>query len=234
MSQKIIEVEGVGPVVLAKRRGTRSLRLTVRPDGKVRVGMPVWAPYSAGADFALRRRGWIKQHLADVRQPVLIDGQRIGKSYRLNFASLPPVKPTRTRIAANLITVSSPHHHSSPQVQQAAQIACERALKKEADSLLRQRLSLLARDNGFSYQEIRIKRLTSRWGSCSDKKTIALNYFLIQLPWHLIDYVIIHELVHTVHLNHSPQFWQAVEKIQPNAKQLRREVRQFRPVLIPA
>jgi len=232
MSQKIVEVEGIGKVILARRRGSRSLRLTIRPDGTVRVGLPYWAPYSAGVDFARRRRDWINKHAAS--QPLLLaDGHRIGKSYRLAFNSRQDIERTRTQVAANLISVSSPHHHSSRQVQLAAQKACERALKNEAEKLLAQRLAQLAADNRFAYTGIRVKRLTSRWGSCSDKKLITLNYFLVQLPWHLIDYVIIHELVHTKHLDHSREFWQTFEKILPNAKQLRREIKDYRPVLTP-
>lgn len=233
MSQKIVDVEGIGKVVLAKRRGSRSLRLTIRPDGTVRVGLPHWAPYSAGIDFARHRRDWINKHAADNRPLLLADGHRIGKSYRLTFDTRQRTK-TRTRVAANLISISSPHPHTSRQVQLAAQKACERALKYEAEKLLAQRLEQLSADNQLAYAGIRVKKLTTRWGSCSDKKLISLNYFLVQLPWHLIDYVIVHELVHTRHLNHSKEFWTAFEKILPDAKQLRREIKNYRPVLTPA
>lgn len=234
MSQKIVDVEGIGRVVLAKRRGSRSLRLTIRPDGTVRVGLPRWAPYSAGIDFARRRRDWINKHAAGAQPLLLADGHRIGKSYRLTFDTRQGTKTTRTRVAANLISISSPHHHTSWQVQLAAQKACERALKYEAEKLLAQRIEQLSADNQLAYAGIRVKKLTSRWGSCSDKKLITLNYFLVQLPWHLIDYVIVHELVHTRHLNHSREFWTTFEQILPNAKQLRREIKNYKPVLTPA
>lgn len=234
MSQKIVEIEGIGPVVLAKRRGTRNLRLSIRPDGRVRVGMPRWAPYSAGIDFARSRRDWIQVHLASNSPVLLADGHRIGKSYRLQIVNQPAAQRTSTRVAANLISISSPHPHHSSHVQRAAQIACERALRREADRLLNQRLTKLASDHGFTYSGIKVKRLTSRWGSCSDKKLITLNYFLVQLPWHLIDYVIVHELAHTRHLDHSREFWQTVEAILPDAKLLLREIKNYRPILIPA
>ncbi len=233
MSQKIVEVEGIGQVVLAKRRGSRNLRLSIRPDGSVRVGIPHWAPYSAGVAFAVKRKGWINSHLAASQPMLLADGQRIGKSYRLSFRNSSTVGRTRTRVAANLISITSPHHPASQPVQRAAQTACERALKREAEELLTRRLSRLSAAHGLAYDRLKIKRLTSRWGSCSDRKLITLNYYLVQLPWHLIDYVIIHELAHTKHLNHSPQFWQLVAEILPDAKQLRREIKQHRPVLAP-
>jgi len=56
----------------------------------------------------------------------------------------------------------------------------------------------------------------------------------MQLPWELIDYVILHELTHTEYMHHGPDFWQALEKVRPQAKQFRREIRKFRPTIQPA
>lgn len=233
MPQKIVEIGGIGRVVVAKRRGTRNLRLAIRPDGTVRVGIPAWAPYSAGIEFAKKRIKWINTHLANNQPLVLIDGQRIGKSHRLNFVHEPTAANIRTRVASNLISIRGPHRASTPRAQRAAQTACERALKKEAETLLVNRLYQLASTHGFKVGGVKIKRLTSRWGSCTDKKQITLNYYLVQLPWHLIDYVIIHELAHTRYLDHSGDFWDAVENILPEARSFRREIKTYRPVLTP-
>lgn len=234
MSQKLVEIEGIGTVLLAKRRGARSLRLSIKPNGTVRVGMPPWVPYASGINFAAERKEWINRHLAEIQPVLLADGQRIGKSFRLQLKTEAAVQRTRTRIAANTINIRTPHAYTSRHVQSAAQAACERALRREAERLLPYRLSELADEHGFDYSEVKIKRLTSRWGSCSDKGQIVLSYFLVQLPWELIDYVILHELTHTRHLNHSRQFWQSLERILPDASQSRREIRKFRPVLTPS
>ena len=109
--------------------------------------------------------------------------------------------------------------------------AAERAMKKEAEQLLPSRLADLARKHNYSYSSVTVRKLVSRWGSCSSHKVISLSYFLMQLPWELIDYVILHELAHTKRMNHSPDFWEELEKTCPNARQLRKQIKEFRPVI---
>jgi predicted metal-dependent hydrolase len=234
MSQKIVDIPGVGYVLLAKRRGTRSLRLSVQPNGTVRVGMPAWAPYSAGIKFALTRRDWIAHHQKDYRPIILKHGHRIGKSHRLQFVAAPSAAQVITRLRSNTITITSSLEPIDIVVQSRAVKACERALKKEAETLLPDRLSQIAQQYGFTYKKAHIKRLMSRWGSCSNSGLITLNYYLIQLPWHLIDYVLLHELVHTQHMSHGPEFWELFERHAPNAKALRKEIKQYRPILMPS
>src|SRR5262249_1610025 len=113
----------------------------------------------------------------------------------------------------------------------AAKSAAERALRQEAEKLLPLRLSDLAKKHGFKYQSVKIKKMTSRWGSCSAHRLITLNFYLMQLPWPLIDHVLIHELVHTKHLNHSGAFWMEFESIYPGAKKARKQIHNYRPVI---
>ena len=234
MAQKIVDIPGIGEVILSKRRGAKNLRLTIQPNGRIRVGLPAWAPYSTAVKFALNRSDWINQNLKKNRLALLQNGDLIGKSYRLKFVSGTVGGPAvRTRLGSNTITVTTHLEFSDSSVQAAAIKACERALKKEAKELLGRRLDEIARQYGFTYKGLRIKRLTSRWGSCSQDGLITLNYFLVQLPWHLIDYVIVHELTHTQHHNHSPNFWKQFEGVLPNVKQLRKEIKLYHPVLLP-
>lgn len=233
MSQKVVDVPGIGEVLLAKRRGSKSLRLSLLPDGRVRVGLPNWLPYSAGIRFALSRSDWINQHQPDHLAPLLREGDLIGKSYRLNFISQTGAQKTTTRLGSNKILIKSASSYSHADVQRMAIKASEKALKIEATTLLPQRLEKLAEANNFIYKKVIIKRLTSRWGSCSSQNTITLSYYLVQLPWRLIDYVIVHELIHTQYLDHSKNFWAAFEQVMPNAKELRKEMKQFRPTVLP-
>lgn len=233
MAQKIVELPGIGTVTLAKRRGSKNLRLSIQPDGRVRVGLPVWAPYSAGISFALSRADWIRSHTATIQKPMLKHGQRIGKSYRLEFMSVPSANRTQARLGINSITISSNLALEHQLVQNRAAKAAERALKKEAEALLGARLKQLSARHSLPYKSLRIKKLSSRWGSCSSQAVITLNYFLIQLPWNLIDYVIVHELAHTRHLNHSRDFWALVEGIIPDAKGRRRQIKNYRPIILP-
>ncbi|HXH27008.1 MAG TPA: M48 family metallopeptidase [Candidatus Acidoferrum sp.] len=104
-----------------------------------------------------------------------------------------------------------------------------KALRKKAKEFLPSRLQQLAAKHGFSYQKSRLSSAGTRWGSCSSRGTISLNIYLMTLPSELIDYVIIHELCHTKHMNHSRSFWQLVAAYCPDYKQLRRLLKQHRP-----
>ena len=231
MPQKTVWLPDIGEVVLSKRRGSKNIRLSISAAGKVRVGLPAWAPYTAGISFAKSRGEWINQHLDTHKRPLITQNSRIGKSYRINYVHKPGATKTTTRLGAQSLNITSRLPFGDPVVQAIAAKASERALKKEASQLLPVRLSQIAHKNNFNYKSVKIKKLVSRWGSCSSDKVITLNYFLMQLPWELIDYVITHELVHTKHLNHSLAFWNEFEVVLPNAKQTRKLIKQYRPVI---
>ncbi len=228
MAFKEFDLQGVGKVKIYKRRGTRGLRLSLHPENYVRVTMPTWLPYKTGLDFARSRRTWINQH----RQPLrlLRQNMKIGKQYQLKFIAS-NIKQPRTAIAASRIMVQYPSISSiySADVQNMARKASLRALKKEAPQLLSLRLEQLAKQHRFKYKIVKFRYLKSRWGSCTSKKEITLNIMLLNLPWQLIDHVILHELLHTKVLKHGPKFWKEFEKIEPEAKSLQKKLRHHQP-----
>jgi predicted metal-dependent hydrolase len=232
MATKQVEIEQIGTVMLYKRRGNRSLRLSIGSAGEVRVSMPYWLPYQAGVQFALSKTDWIAQHRLP-KSTGLQPGQAVGKAHRMFFA--PSAQATRitTRLKDNYVEVNHPAHyqHTDPAVQKAARTAAIRALRKEAEQLLPMRLRQLAAQEGFSFASVSVKQLKSRWGSCSAKQEIILNLYLMQLPWHLIDYVLLHELTHTRVMQHGTPFWQELERHAPHAKRLRKEIGSYHPVL---
>jgi predicted metal-dependent hydrolase len=141
--------------------------------------------------------------------------------------------PIRTRVSKNQITISTNFPWNSSEVQRSALKACERALKEEAKQILPQRITVLANLYGFRYSSIKIIKLSSRWGSCSSKGVITLGYFLIQLPQEMIDYVIMHELVHTRHMHHGKAFWDELSKVVPGARRMKKEIHQYKPRVEP-
>ena len=108
-----------------------------------------------------------------------------------------------------------------------------RALRIEAQKYLPERTRQLAALHGFTYLGVTVKNVTSRWGSCSATDHINLNIHLVRLPQHLSDYVILHELAHTVHKNHSKHFWHSLNTITGGkAKQLAAEMKQYRAMYL--
>lgn len=232
MPKRTITIDQIGEVILSKRRGATNLRISVTSTGKVRVSMPYWTPYAAGIAFAKSRKDWINKHLADHQEVVFEDGDLIGKAHRLNIYPAAG-KRTSSRITDTRITIRTDLASDSHTVQRKALQASEKALRSESEKLLPQRLELLASKHGFSYREVKIRKLTSRWGSCSSKKNITLSFYLIQLPWQFIDYVLLHELVHTEHLHHGKDFWDRFEQVMPGARQMRKEMRRHHPRITP-
>jgi predicted metal-dependent hydrolase len=235
MATKQVVIPNIGEVTIYKRRGNRSLRLSIGANGEVRVSMPYWLPYRAGEQFVTSKAEWIVANRHTTHPVLLQHGQTIGKAHRLHFEQHALATKVLARLAPNEIRVqlpllSEPH---DPAVQGAAHKASIRALRKEAENLLPQRLQTLAEQTGFTYRSVQVKQLKSRWGSCTSTKEITLNLFLMQLPWHLIDYVLVHELTHTKVMRHGAPFWQELEHHLPGAKHLRKEIAEYQPILSP-
>ena len=98
-----------------------------------------------------------------------------------------------------------------------------------ARKLLVERLAELARRHGFVYNKVFVKNQRTLWGSCSSANNINLNMRLAALPGELRDYVILHELVHTRHKNHSKAFWDTLNRLVGDGKGLQRQLRRYQP-----
>ncbi|HEX7368250.1 MAG TPA: SprT family zinc-dependent metalloprotease [Candidatus Saccharimonadales bacterium] len=233
MAFKQFEIEELGAITVYKRSGSRNMRLSMRHDGTVRVTIPYWTPYAAGVAFARSRRRWLLAHAPTAAAPLTSD-MPVGKAHRLQFVTITdPAAAPRSRLHGTEITIYIPKElaFDHPRAQSTAKRAAIRALKAEAEQLLPQRLRVLAQKHGFTYASVSVKSLKSRWGSCDQQKNIVLNIFLMQLPWQLIDYVLLHELTHTRVMQHGPKFWAAMEQVLPDVGQIRKDMRTHHPYL---
>ena len=98
-------------------------------------------------------------------------------------------------------------------------------ITKEARKILPSRLEELARTMGISYNQVSLRKQKTRWGSCNSKGNISLNCLLVRVPDEVRDYVLIHELCHRRHMNHSKAFWTMVEKYDPEYREHRKWLR---------
>jgi predicted metal-dependent hydrolase len=89
------------------------------------------------------------------------------------------------------------------------------------------RLNQLAEKHGFTYNRVYIRNQRTRWGSCSHHNNISLNIRMLRLPEELVDYVILHELVHTRVKNHSRSFWAELDKLVGNGKRMASRLRNY-------
>ena len=101
-------------------------------------------------------------------------------------------------------------------------------MRKEAKRLLPGRTKQLADKYGFTFSDVKIQSSKTRWGSCSRAKSINLSLYLMLLPAHLVDYVILHELCHTKEMNHGDKFWAWMDKVtDEKSKNLRKELKNY-------
>jgi predicted metal-dependent hydrolase len=99
--------------------------------------------------------------------------------------------------------------------------------KAKAEEILLPRLRALAEKYGFTYNRVSIRGQKTRWGSCTHNNNLNLNMKILVLPDEIIDYVLLHELVHTRIYNHSRKFWNELSKYVPNAKEMDKRLREY-------
>ncbi len=213
-------------VTWSVRESERARRMVVRVfhSGRVEVVVPVRTPPRLIATFLERHRQWIERKRAEARRtavapepfpPAGIDLPACAERWRVHLAG--GIGRLRLASGEGLITV-----RGDAADRAALRQALRHWLLERAREVLEPALADCAREFGFSYQQMVIRRQRTRWGSCSVRGTISLNACLLFLPPPVVRYLLIHELAHTRHMNHSRRFWQCVASFCPEYQRLDR------------
>jgi predicted metal-dependent hydrolase len=229
MSVKTIAMPKLGAVLFNKRRNSRSIRISLGHNGQVKVTLPRWVSYFEAQRFVASKTLWILDQKVKVEKK-LVEGQQIGKYHNLSFMPLAGYNQPRGFVKEHIITIKFPAGLAIEDqlVQDCALKASNKALMEEAREVLPARLNMLANEHSFKVSDIKIKLLKSRWGSCNSRNEITLNSHLMLLPWHLVDYVLLHELIHTKVMKHGQDFWNEFKNYDSQALALRKEIKTFR------
>jgi predicted metal-dependent hydrolase len=141
-----------------------------------------------------------------------------GKPVRLNFVKDPKLK-TRSRVEElpGCLRISTPKDG-----REGAEAALESFLKKRAAQMITGRVEIKAGELDLHPKQVSIRSQKTRWGSCSSKGSLSFNWRLVMVPPEVLDYVVIHELIHIGEHNHSKRFWEKVVAIDPAYKNHRR------------
>jgi predicted metal-dependent hydrolase len=233
--EKTIHIDGVGNILFRHRYRARRPNISTRPFVSVRVFVPFGMSYINAVRFVTERKLWIVQHLNKIREFEKLQTHfDENLSYYTKHHKLHLRTADRTNISVRIsggeINVAYPTelNSKSKEVQAAIRKGIEQSLKIEAKQNLPDKVKVLADKFSFKYNKLSLKNIKSRWGSCSRKNNINLSIHLMRLPDHLIDYVILHELVHTVHHNHGAGFWNLLNDVSGGAKILDKELRKYR------
>jgi predicted metal-dependent hydrolase len=213
------------------RVSQRARRLSVRvyPGGKVEIVVPPRVPPGMVQRFIGQHREWIDRRVLEWRataapvpvRPDHLHLKALGRHYRIEYRAAAGVTRVRPRadVAPDLLEVSG----AVDNLRRVA-AALERWLRRQVTHAMESALRQLAVQGGFSFSRLRIRRQRTRWGSCSSRGTLSLNVCLAFLEPAVVRYLLVHELCHTRHMNHSKRFWALVEQHEPDYRQLNRQL----------
>ncbi len=216
-NEKILRHRELGTLLLKKSKRVRRLSIAITPDKGVVVTMPYYVSYAEAEAFIYEKKDWIKKNKAQVEQKKTVFNDYTEFTTRFRELKLIPEDRTNVhlKVTDGFMEVHYPKNvpltHSA--VQEVIRSCVEHTWKIEAHELLPTRVRELAAKWGFTYKQLKIKATRSSWGSCTYDNIISLSLHLMRMPDELVDYVILHELCHTIHKNHGPQFWQLLNSV---------------------
>jgi len=207
--ENIVKYQDIGEVRYVNSTRAKNLSIRINQKGEVRVTIPRWVSRRKAELFLESKKHWIQTKLGQLKSIS-------GNGSMLNVGDIMYVRGKAIPIEPE-------------KGDQNAEDTIWRLLQKEAFVYLPERVMELAAAHGFIVSGVKVRRMKTRWGSCSAKNSINLNSWLVMLPERLSDYVILHELVHTKHRDHSKKFWDALDEIiTGSSKILRKELRSQR------
>lgn len=230
--EKMIHYKDIGDVYYRKNPRARNISIRINNGGRVRVTVPRGCSFQRAEVFLQQKSHWIQRktaHLERLKVENLAwnpgDVLFLGKTkivFSEGGGKEISWKSSDGDYLFNLPADYDPGCNGDGEAvfEQVASIGLT-----EAREQLPGILENLARQHGFSFSRLTVRRMKSRWGSCSPVNNISLNSGLIFLPDELVHYVCLHELVHTVHKNHGRSFWDMLTTLMPEAPMLRRDLR---------
>lgn len=238
MDTKVITVKDIGNIKLKKSQRAKLIHISIKPFYGVNVSVPKNCSFAQAEQLVYEKLSWIRKNLPKMQN---IEQKKIyfddNSSFTTKFHTLKISKHNNenvlVRIGDGLINIFRPEKLpvQHPHVQKSIQGAIETTWRLEAAQFLPVRLDELAKQHNFKFVKVGIRKSKSRWGSCSSINHINLSLYLMRLPNHLIDYVLLHELCHTVVKNHGPKFYELLEKVSGDAILLRKELHTYKPII---
>ncbi|TNG00209.1 MAG: M48 family peptidase [Gammaproteobacteria bacterium] len=217
------------------RKSTRAryLRLRITQDATVEVVVPKRMSMKHVQPFVIQHIDWIEKHKSRQLQnknlrealpegkhlPETIHLRALDETWHVDFKASASSQCRIKRVNDHNIRITG-----SPDDHEKTLIKLQQWLKQRAKDTLPSRLKQLSEKIGLSFNKAIIRSQRTRWGSCSSHGTVSLNYKLIFLPPVLVDYLFIHELCHTRHMNHSRQYWALVKKHCPDYRSLDKQL----------
>ncbi len=219
-----IEVAGRRvPIECVRNPRARRYVLRLSPTGAARVTVPRGGSFAEAQRFVARSRTWLERAVQrQAARPRGGEEWMVGKTILFQGEAVPieavsGAKPA-IQFGPEVLSLSGTASNLRPMI--------ERHLRQLASVALPARVLELAAQHQVAVTRVSVRNQRSRWGSCSRRGTISLNWRLIQTPPFVRDYVILHELMHRREMNHSARFWREVETVCPDFELAERWLKQ--------
>ena len=230
MAKRVFEDKDFGKIIVGSRSNARNLSLSVRSDG-LHVTVPPYTKFSTILEAVEKYRSQLLPSFERVKpQGITPDFRIAAECFRLSLQQ-GKRKNFTLHYGEDEVTLYYPPFtdFSSKAVQTTIRNGITRAMKHNAALMLPPVLEMFAQRHQLTYKKVKINGARRRWGSCTAARSINLSCYLMLLPPHLSDYVLLHELAHTVEMNHGPRFWRLLDSFTDNkALALRKELRNYR------
>jgi predicted metal-dependent hydrolase len=198
----------------------KTVALVVQPSGRLIVRAPLRTSQKEIRLLVEKNAGWIKRVQEEVKSahsPYIPKRFVTGETFYF-LGSLYPLEIVSADCPA--LTLDGKFYLAKPALPKA-QAVFERWYRQQALALLTGRVQHFASQHGFRYAQVKISSARTRWGSCSSRGNLSFTWRLVMAPLPVIDYVVVHELVHLHVRNHSRQFWDQVNQLMPDYKSRR-------------
>lgn len=230
--KQIISDKDFGKIHFVVRRSARNITMRVKEDG-LHVTTPPYRSITALLEAIAPFRERLRNVCSEVKpKPFDLNFSIEAECFRLKLETS-PLKNFTVSMRDETVVIACPAHadFTTDRVQTLVKNAVMRAMRKKAEEYLPPLVQYWSSLFDLPYNKVTISKARSRWGSCSSKRDISLSFYLMLLPAHLMDYVILHELAHTREMNHGPKFWELLNQLtEGKALALRKELRMHRPV----
>lgn len=203
------------PIVFVRNPRARRYILRLTRAGVIRVTIPRAGSVRSGVEFVHRNSAWLARQWQRRTEELARQQQRWSDGATVLVRGEPMTLRVHQDGERSLVSFGQ-HRVELPSGITNVRQAVERYLRQLAHLELPPRTLEIAREHALCVQRVTVRDQRSRWGSCSPRGTISLNWHLIQTPPVVRDYLIIHELMHLREMNHSPRFWRWVELACPD------------------
>ncbi len=227
MPDKTVQLKKIGTVTFLKNRRSKNIKISVKPDKSVLVSFPFYCTNKEVLAFVNKNEIWIQQQQQKIglRKNKIDTNSKI--KTKLHLVDFILGEEYGLKTSKNLVQITV-KNFDSDKTQNYIEDIITQIYRFEAKKLLPPRLAELAKKQAFQFQKITIRNNKRNWGSCSSANNISLNLQMMKLPDELIDYILLHELVHTEIKNHGSMFWEKLNEITNNqARELTKKVKQF-------